>query len=122
MKCILVIDDDIDIREMLQRMLTIEGYKVLIASDGVEGVALHKENPVDLIITDIIMPNKEGISVIQDLKLKTPDLKIIAISGGGRVSPANWLELAEAFGADHTLVKPFERKQILNAVEKLLEN
>ena len=84
---ILIIDNDVQILNMLRQTLEREGYDVLKASNGKQGIRLHREEPVDLIITDIIMPEKEGIETILELKRDYPDVKIIAISGGGRTGP-----------------------------------
>ena len=121
MKRILVIDDDDQFREMLHFMLEREGYEVHDAPDGEIGLNLQKEKRFDLIITDIIMPNKEGIGTIVDLRTNYPDLKIIAISGGGRIVPNDYLEIAQRLGAHRTLSKPFERKEIVKIVKDVLE-
>ncbi len=121
MKRILIIDDDNQLRGMLRTMIEKEGYEAEDAPDGEVGMKLQEENPFDLIITDIIMPNKEGIAVITDIKSTYPDVKIIAISGGGRIVPNDYLGIAEKLGADVTLSKPFERVRLLNAINKLIE-
>ncbi|MBC8181460.1 response regulator [candidate division KSB1 bacterium] len=120
MKRILIIDDDDQLRDMLRTMIEKEGYKVKDAPDGEVGMKLQDENPFDLIITDIIMPNKEGIAVITDMKSAYPDIKIIAISGGGRIVPNDYLGIAEKLGADRTLSKPFERIKLLQAIKELI--
>jgi DNA-binding NtrC family response regulator len=117
---ILIIDDDVQILNMLRQTLEREGYDVLKASNGKQGIRLYREEPVDLIITDIIMPEKEGIETILELKRDYPDVKIIAISGGGRIGPEEYLDMAEKLGAQRTFIKPVERKQLLNAVRNLL--
>jgi len=117
---ILIIDDDVQILDMLRQILKSEGYEVVEAADGREGIRLYREDPADLIITDIIMPEKEGIETIMELKRDFPDVKIIAISGGGRIGPEEYLPMAEMLGAKRTFSKPVERKQLLNAVRKLL--
>ena len=118
---ILIIDDEVQIREMLDQMLTREGYDVVSAPNGKVGMKLCRENPVDLIITDIIMPEKDGIEMILELRHDFSDLKIIAISGGGRLGPDGYLEMAQKLGAHKTFFKPFNRREILDAVEELLE-
>ena len=80
---ILIIDDEPQIRSMLKLMLEREDYEVVEAPDGVEGIKVYRQNPADLIITDLIMPNKDGIGMIIDLKKEFPDVNIIAMSGGG---------------------------------------
>ena len=118
---ILVIDDDDQIRSMLRRVLEHEGYAVEEAADGLEGERTYRENPADLVITDIVMPNKEGIETIKDLVQEFPDVKIIATSGGGRMRPQPYLEIAEALGVDRVFAKPFDIKELLAAVKELLE-
>jgi len=121
MASILVIDDDEQILRTLHQVLEIEGHEVVDASNGKEGIRLFKENGADLIITDIVMPEKEGLETITELRRDFPDVKIIAISGGGRVDPESYLKLAKGFGALRTLTKPFEREELLEAVRELLE-
>ncbi len=118
---ILIIDDDEQLLAMLRQMLEREGYEILEASDGKEGLRRFRENPTDLIITDLIMPEKEGIETIMELRRDFPDVKIIAISGGGRVDPWQYLSIAKSFGVQYTFAKPIERKELLNAVRELLK-
>ncbi len=117
---ILVIDDDDQIRGMLKELLELEGFEVLEAKNGEEGVKLFFENPVHLIITDIIMPIKDGIETILDIKEAYPDAKIIAVSGGGWYGTAIEFDMAQKLGA-RTLKKPFQIKEILNMIEELLQ-
>ena len=117
---ILIIDDEEQIREMLTQMLSREGYQVVNAKNGKEGMAACRENPVDLIITDIIMPEKDGIEMILELRHDFPNLKVIAISGGGRLGPNGYLEMAKKLGAHRTFFKPFNRKEIIDGVKELL--
>jgi DNA-binding NtrC family response regulator len=117
---ILIIDDEVQIREMLGQMLTREGYQVVHARDGKEGMKACREQSIDLIITDIIMPEKDGIEMILELRHDFPALKVIAISGGGRLGPDGYLEMAKKLGAHRTFFKPFNRKEILDAVRELL--
>jgi len=118
---ILVIDDEELFRKMLRQMLEMAGYEVLEAADGSHGIALFREMPADLVITDIFMPEKEGISTIGELKREFPNLKIIAVTGGGNKRRGfEYLQFAGKVGADCTLSKPFERQEILDAVKKLL--
>ncbi|HDP99280.1 MAG TPA: response regulator [bacterium] len=120
MKRILIIDDDDQFREMLCAMLEKEGFQVEEAADGDIGIELQRKRPFDLILTDIIMPNKEGIGTIIDLRHDFPDVKIIAISGGGRIVPNNYLDVAEKLGAHRTLSKPFERKELISVIRELI--
>ena len=122
MKRILVIDDDDQVRQMLKQMLEREGYEVIDAADGKEGIRLYRNEPTDLIITDIIMPEKEGLETIRELKQDFPDIKIIAISGGGRLDPGNYLEIARKWGVGRTFAKPFDRTELLEAIQQLLDD
>lgn len=117
---ILIIDDDVQILDMLRQILKSEGYEVVEAADGREGIRLYREDPADLIITDIIMPEKEGIETIIEFKRDFPDVKIIAISGGGRIGPEEYLPMAEMLGAKRTFSKPVEREELLEAIRELI--
>ena len=117
---ILVIDDDNQMREMLRRKLENEGYEVLDASDGNVGMKLLRERDADLVITDIIMPNKEGIETILELKRDFPDVKVIAICGGGRFGPEDYLHLAKGLGVHSTFSKPFKLHDLLGSIQDAL--
>jgi len=118
---ILIIDDEELFRQMLKQMLEQAGHEVMEAADGNQGLALFHEHPADLVITDMFMPEKDGISTIHDLKEEFPDLKLIAVTGGGnRRRGFEYLEFAGKIGADRAMSKPFERKEILTAIEELL--
>jgi CheY-like chemotaxis protein len=122
MSSILVIDDEEPIRSLCRRILAHEGYHVFEAPDGNEGLRLYREQRPNLIITDIIMPEKEGIETIMDLRREFPAVKIIAISGGGQATTgATCLHLARSLGAVRTLAKPFTRQELLDAVRYALE-
>ena len=97
MRKILIIDDEPYILLMLKKMLEKAGYEVDMASNGQQGMELFEKDNADLVITDIIMPDKEGLEIILEMKKQRPDLKIIAISGGGRISPESYLECATHF-------------------------
>ena len=120
MKRILVIDDDWQMREMMHQALDRAGYDVVDAANGKIGMNIQRQEPVDLVITDLIMPEKEGIETIRELRRDFPGLKIIAISGGGRAGADGYLSVAKTIGADRTLSKPFDLKQILDTVGELL--
>jgi len=117
---ILIIDDEPYILLMLKKMFEKAGYAVDLASNGREGMALFEKHTVDLVITDIIMPDKEGLELIREMKKKQPGLKIIAMSGGGRVSSESYLECARVFGAEKVFQKPFTQKELVTAVKELL--
>jgi len=120
MERVLVIDDESQIRSMLRLMLERAGYEVEEAPDGMEGIRIYRENPVDLVISDLIMPNKDGIGMMIELKKEFPDIKIIAMSGGGLNKPDGYLEGAKKLGANWTLTKPIDREELLRAVKNTL--
>lgn len=120
MKKLLVVDDDATVREMLTVILEKEGYEVTAASDGKEAIRFFRRKPADLIITDILMPGQEGLKTIFDLRRDNPDVKIIAISGGGQYGLGNYLDAATALGANRAFAKPIERRELLKAVRELL--
>ncbi|MDP8298816.1 MAG: response regulator [Candidatus Tantalella remota] len=120
---IIVIDDDYDFRSILKTILENEGYEVEAAESGDEGIKMFTENPADLVITDIIMPGKEGIETMVELHKTFPDAKVIAMSGGGFQGPMDYLEGATLLGgALRTFTKPFRMKAMLKAVKELLED
>ncbi len=118
---IMVVEDDKAVRELLREILKRAGHEVIAAGNGKEAIALYQDTPADLIITNILMPEKEGLETIQEMRRDDPDIKIIAISGGGQIGPADYLEIARRFGARRTFSKPFDRKELLAAVDELLE-
>jgi CheY-like chemotaxis protein len=120
MATILLVDDDEAFRSMLRRTLLRAGYDVLEAADGEAALGALNKETVDLVITDIIMPNMEGIETIRTLRRTYPHLRIIAMSGGGRMNPEGYLEVAKAFGAVRVLSKPFDNAQLFAAVEEAL--
>lgn len=117
---ILVFDDEPSILLMIKKILEKAGHEVEVALNGREGLELFEKNKPDLLITDIIMPEKEGLETIFELRRKHPDLKIIAISGGGRIGPDGYLPGAKLLGANITFSKPLVPKEFLQAVTKLL--
>lgn len=119
---ILIIDDEQDILQMLTRLFERSGYNVLTALDGSKGIKLFEENDIDLVITDIIMPEKEGIEVILHLLKTKAECKIIAVSGGGYLSPHDYLETASEIGVLKTFSKPFNPKELLSTVNEMLKN
>jgi CheY-like chemotaxis protein len=117
---ILVIDDEPSILLMVKKMLEKAGHEVDLALNGRDGIELFERNRPDLLITDIIMPEKEGLETILELKKKYPDQKIIAISGGGRIGPEGYLPSAKHFGANMVFQKPLIQKEFIEAVALLL--
>jgi len=117
---ILIIEDDQRLRLALKENLQLHGYEVTDAANGLEGTNMFRSNRADLIVMDIIMPEKEGIETIRELKRDFPTVKIIAISGGGALGPEHYLNVALALGADKALKKPFRTESLLNYIEELL--
>jgi len=117
-KTILIIEDDERIRELLRTFLEAAGYLVVDAENGAVGIKKYRENTIDLVITDLIMPEKEGIETIRELKALNPQVKIIAMSGGGVLNPEEYLSIAKRLGVLRTLAKPFSREEIVTAVNQ----
>jgi DNA-binding NtrC family response regulator len=117
---ILVIDDDNSIRKLLCLVLKDAGYEVYEASNGRIALEMQRENPADLIITDIFMPEMEGTEFIIDISIEFPKAKVIAMSGGGNIEGVDFLDLAENLGALKTFQKPFKQVDLLAAVKELL--
>jgi CheY-like chemotaxis protein len=119
---ILTIDDDDDCRYLLRHILEHAGYEVVEARDGREGIEHYRTAPTDLIVTDLFMPEQEGLETIGQLRQEFPAVKIIAISGGGRTGNSNLLNAAERFGASCTLRKPINFEELRDTVHVLLES
>jgi CheY-like chemotaxis protein len=117
---ILIVDDEPDILVILDRMLRKMSHETVLAANGKEAVQRLNEGAVDLVITDLIMPESEGIETIAQVRKRWPSLKIIAMSGGGRQSPTPYLAVAGRLGADATLAKPFDRAELAEAVRSVL--
>jgi CheY-like chemotaxis protein len=118
---ILVIDDDVMVRDMLKTVLEAAGHKVVEAPNGISGVNLYRSHPVDLVITDILMPEADGSVAIRLLKRDFPDVKIIAMSGGGEiVGSETCLSVAQRAGASMVFEKPVGHDELLKAVRDLV--
>ncbi len=117
---ILIIDDEDELRSLLRQMLEHAGHEVSEAVNGAAGIEIYERDAPDLIITDIIMPEQEGVETIIALRRADPALPIIAISGGGRLDATDFLTMAKKLGARRTLTKPFRRDQRLDAVNECL--
>jgi CheY-like chemotaxis protein len=117
---VLIIDDEAMVRETIQNVLESANCAVLTAKNGEEGLQICAENSLDLVITDIMMPGKDGIETISHLKLANPDLSILAISGGGLGMKLPVLEIADKLGADRVLSKPFHNQLLLDTVAELV--
>jgi CheY-like chemotaxis protein len=120
MAVILVIDDDAATRRLILRALAAGKHKVIEAENGEQGLTLVAQHKPDLIITDILMPQKEGIETMRDVHEIAPDTKIIAISGGGISHNLMFLDVAKAFGADAAIAKPFRPAELVETVERVL--
>lgn len=117
---LIIIDDDATLREVLVAALKQAGHEVRQAGDGDAGIRLYKERPADLVITDIVMPDKEGLDTIIELRRDHPDARIIAMSGGLAHDPKLYLHMAEKLGARLVLYKPFSLSDLFQAVESTL--
>lgn len=114
---VLVIDDEAPLRLTMRRMLEAAGHEVTEAENGRLGLEAFRRQPTDVVVTDIIMPQKEGIETIRDLRAIAPGVRIIAVSGGGRNQDMNFLRIARKIGADATLPKPFRKETLIACVE-----
>ena len=117
---VLVADDEDMVRMVIKQTLAKAGIDVIEAGDGREALEMQAKEPADVLITDIIMPEQEGIETIVQMRKDYPDLPIIAMSGGGRIGATDYLQAAKEFGARHVLEKPFDRKELLLAVQDCL--
>jgi DNA-binding response OmpR family regulator len=117
---ICVIDDDESVRQTVSRILSGAGYAVVSAADGAKGLEAVERSSPAMIITDIVMPNREGIETILEAKKRFPGIPILAISGGGRTGPQDFLDLARKLGADDCLAKPFRPNELLDRVTSFL--
>lgn len=120
-KIILIIDDEDQIRSMLRVTLEKEGYQVIEAPDGGKGIKLCRTHPVSLVLTDIFMPDKEGIETIIELKRDFPEVKIFSMSGGGSVGPETFLKISSQLGVLQTFTKPIDRKALVRAINDHLK-
>ncbi len=120
MATILVIDDDAAMRRLILRVLATRGHALLEAENGEQGLKLLEDQTPDLIITDILMPGKEGIETIREVRERSPDTKIIAISGGGGSHDMMFLDIAKTFGAQASLAKPFRPDELIEVVDRVL--
>ncbi len=120
MSRILVIDDEEPVRLLLRKMLEQAGHEVDVASGGSSGIELYRQRGADIVITDILMPGMDGIETIRQLRRESPGVRILAISGGGRIGADHYLCLAGKLGALSELSKPFSRQSLIDEVDTLL--
>jgi two-component system chemotaxis response regulator CheY len=118
---ILVVDDDRQVCDLLKQVLEDRGDTVTCATNGVEGIKEYRSHPADLIILDILMPEKEGLETILDLRREFPQVKIIAMSGGSERAKLDLLDLARRLGAQHTIDKPFQLNTLTDLVTQTLQ-
>lgn len=117
---ILVIEDDTLLRSMMQKGLERAGYEAVVAVNGTQGIELFKQHKPSLVITDMLMPDKEGMQTIMELKQIDPDIKIIAMSGGGSTKNMAFLEMSKRVGAVATISKPFKPQDLFDLIGTLL--
>lgn len=114
-------EDDDDLREMLKVSLLRKKFIVMEAANGKDAIIHFKPSVTDLLVTDLIMPEEDGLKVIMKLREMKPELRIIAISGGGKAGPGSYLSLAKVLGADAVFSKPFSLNDLVVKIEDLLE-
>lgn len=119
-KRILVIDDDPFVLDLLRRILEGDGYEVVVAANGQDGMEIFRQQPFDLLITDMVMPMKDGLQTILELRDIDPDLPVIATSGGGTISKERYLTVAGYLDNVVTIPKPFTIEEIISAAARLL--
>ncbi|KPK28947.1 MAG: hypothetical protein AMJ61_00130 [Desulfobacterales bacterium SG8_35_2] len=118
---ILIVEDDQPFRNVLIQLFQKENFEVTGCTDGVDAIKILKNDTFDVIVTDIIMPKKDGMALIVELRRNQPNIHIIAISGGARqIDPLNPLKIAKRVGAEYTFTKPFKLAELLSAVRSLL--
>jgi len=116
---VLIIDDDAAMRDMLRQTFERAGFEVELAVDGNEGIECYRRRRADVVVTDIIMPDREGIETMLEIKRHDPTAKVIAISGGGRTGAADFLTLARKLGAQRSFAKPLDRRALVDAAREL---
>jgi DNA-binding response OmpR family regulator len=118
---VLVVDDDTLVRETIRLLLEDHGFRVVTATDGDDGLRKFRQIAPDVVLADIIMPNKEGIAMIRELRRERSDARIIAMSGGGRMGLSDYATIATQLGADTAIHKPFDDLKLIDAVRDLLD-
>jgi|SRR4030095_3015788 DNA-binding response OmpR family regulator len=119
---ILIVEDDDEVRDVLKTLLQEEGHELFEASDGNQAIEQFRRTPADLVILDIVLPDKEGLETIIDLRRTHPNVKIMAMSGGGRTSPQDYLDMAKRLGAVEVIAKPFSIDDFLRCVNLTLKH
>tara|TARA_B100000315_G_scaffold86151_1_gene78984 strand:- start:223 stop:591 length:369 start_codon:yes stop_codon:yes gene_type:complete len=119
---ILVADDQEKVRNILKSLFERDGHTVVVATNGKEALQSYQAQPAEIVVTDILMPDMEGIETIRELKRINPDVKIIAMSGGGTIEANEYLKMAVLFGAKQTISKPFDVLEMLEALRSCIED
>ena len=119
---ILIVEDDVALSQVLRGALMDSGHNVMEAFDGATASKIMKKESIDLVIADIFLPEKDGLDLIREVKKGAPEVKIIAISGGGKHNKDSYtyLKAAMSFGADCRIDKPFDIAELLGSIEELL--
>jgi DNA-binding response OmpR family regulator len=118
-KRVLVVDDNEDLRATIKALLQADGFDVAVAADGDAALASHRLRPADVVVTDLFMPDKDGIETIIELKKLYPSVKIIAMSGWTSTRGSDYLQVAREIGAAVTLQKPFDPQELSRVVREL---
>ncbi len=119
---ILLIEDDEMLRLCLRDLLVIDGHEVMEAGDGQEGLDKFRAEPTDVVVTDLVMPKRDGLGLIVEMLQDCPQTKIIAFSGGGKIGKEHLLDVAKSYGAACTLMKPFAPQELLDALANCLNS
>ncbi len=119
---ILIVDDNLEILEILSEVLKAEGYQTACVSDANEALTVYKSESIDLAIVDMLLPDRSGLELIKEMWKQDPALKMIAISGGGKLGPKGYLNMANRIGVEYTFPKPFDIPELIQTVKELLEN
>lgn len=116
---VLVVDDEPSVLESLRKLLVAAGYEVRVAENGVVALNQFRTQQAGVVLLDLVMPEKEGLETLRELKKFNPPPKIIAMSGGGYANAESYLQMAGCLGADATLAKPFSKAELIAALERL---
>jgi len=119
---ILVIDDDDRLRRVVEKVLSLGGHRVLTAADGALGMAIFRKERPEIVVTDIIMPEQEGLGTIMMMRRERPEAKIIAMSGGGRMGNLDVLDAAHILGSDEIIAKPFRPRDLLDLINRCVSD
>ncbi len=117
---IMIVEDDVELREMLRMTFENRKYIVITAGDGREALAKFRPSVVDLVITDLLMPEEDGLMVMMKIREIKPETRFIAISGGGKAGPGSYLKIAGKLGADMVISKPFHPSELVQSVKKMI--